>query len=217
MESVSKESIRLNERFKVFGDLHEEIQELLTGEEQALDHLVYINMDQEIVPFQEVVQKWMVDTDRQIREEREERNSPKSSVKTRSSKSSHASSKAKAVEAKAKQGELEAKIAQLEQVEAARKEAERVTLVAECAVAAAVSKVYEDAIKKDDKQYLGSDNPDNEDINTNHKLAVKAGEFGGPSAGDIKLKPTTDPVGEQLKRTVNPYTPEFAFPSISLP
>ena len=48
-----------------------------------------------------------------------------------------------------KHAELEARIALLDQVEAASKEAERVRLTAECATAAAVSKVYEDAIKED--------------------------------------------------------------------
>lgn len=57
---------------------------------------------------------------------------------------------------------MEARIAQLDQIEAARKEAERVRLTAECAAATAVSKVYEDAIEEDNEQYLGSDDPDNE-------------------------------------------------------
>ena len=35
--------------------------------------------------------------------------------------------------------------------------------MAECAIAAAVSKVNEDAIKVDAEQYLGSDDPDNDD------------------------------------------------------
>ena len=35
--------------------------------------------------------------------------------------------------------------------------------MAECAIAAAVSKVYEDVIKEDVEQYLGSDDPDNDD------------------------------------------------------
>ena len=50
-----------------------------------------------------------------------------------------------------------ARIAQPDQVEAARKEAERVRLTAECAAAAAVSKVHKDAIKEDNEQYLGFD------------------------------------------------------------
>ena len=43
LERVSQECIKLNERFKLFGDLHEEIQDLMSGEEQAQDHQVYIN------------------------------------------------------------------------------------------------------------------------------------------------------------------------------
>ena len=43
------------------------------------------------------------------------------------------------------------------------KEAKRAQLNAEHATAAAVSKVYEDSVKEDDEQYLGSDDPDMED------------------------------------------------------
>ena len=39
-ELVSQECIKLNERYKLFGDLHEEMQELLTTEERAQDHQV---------------------------------------------------------------------------------------------------------------------------------------------------------------------------------
>jgi hypothetical protein len=45
-------------------------------------------------------------------------------------------------------------------VRRASKEAERVKLIAECEVAAAVSKVYEDANKEDEEQDLSSDDPD---------------------------------------------------------
>ena len=48
-------------------------------------------------------------------------------------------------------------------METAKREAERTRLIAECAIAAAVSKVYEDAIKEDAEQYLGSDDPDKDD------------------------------------------------------
>ena len=50
LEKVSQECIKLNERFKLFGDLHEEIQDLLSGEEEAQDHQGYINLHEEIVP-----------------------------------------------------------------------------------------------------------------------------------------------------------------------
>ena len=105
----------------------------------------------------------MFDTDQRIRESKLER----SSVKSKSSKSSRVSvvsSKARALEAKAKQAKLEERIAQLDQVEAAKREAERVRLKAECVAAAAVSKVYEDAVKEDTEQYLGSHDLDNDDI-----------------------------------------------------
>ena len=45
-------------------------------------------------------------------------------------------------------------IAQLDQVETAKREAERTRLIAECTIAAAVSKVYEDSVKEDAEQYL---------------------------------------------------------------
>ena len=57
LEQVSQKYIKLNERFKLFGDLHEEIQNLLSREEQAQDHQVYINLHEKTVPFREVVQK----------------------------------------------------------------------------------------------------------------------------------------------------------------
>ena len=109
LERVSQERIELNERFKSFGDLHEEIQDLLSGEEQARDHQVYINLHEEIVPLREVVREWMADAEQQIRDEERERNSIKSSVKSKISKASRASttsSRARALEAKAKEVEL---------------------------------------------------------------------------------------------------------------
>ena len=67
------------------------------------------------------------------------------------------------MEAKAKEIELTTRIARLDHVETARRKAETTRLMAECAIAAAVSKVYEDAIKEDAEQYLESDDPDNDD------------------------------------------------------
>ena len=69
------------------------------------------------------------------------------------------------MEAKAKEVELKTRIAQLDHVETAKRKVERTRLMAECAIAAAVSKVYEDAIKEDAEQYLESDDPDNDDAN----------------------------------------------------
>ena len=156
LELVGEESVKLNECFKEFGDLHEEIQELLTEEEQIPDTQVYDNLHTEVKLVRETVQKWMTDAGRRLNEERK---STQSSAKTRSSRASHASSnssRARALQAKAKQAELEARIAQLDNVEAARKEAERARLRADFAAAVAISKVYEDAIKEDEEQYLGS-------------------------------------------------------------
>ena len=44
LEFVNDESLKLNECFKQFGDLHEEIQALLTEEEQKIDSQVYGNL-----------------------------------------------------------------------------------------------------------------------------------------------------------------------------
>lgn len=144
LEFINEESLKLNDCFKQFGDLHEEIQELLTEGEQRVDSQVYDNLYDEVHLLRGAVQKWIVEASLRIIDDRVERRSSKSSVKTRSSRFSSASttsSKAKALQDKVRQEELEARIAQLDQVEAARKEAERVKLEAEFA-AAAVSKVY---------------------------------------------------------------------------
>ena len=108
LEKVSQECIKLNERFKLFGDLHEEIQDLLSGEEQAQDHQVYINLHEEIVPFREVVQKWMTNAEQQLRDEEREKNSTKSSRKSKNSNASRTSttsSRARTLGAKAKEVE----------------------------------------------------------------------------------------------------------------
>ena len=159
LELVGDESVKLNECFKEFGDRHEEIQELLTEEKQIPDTQEYDNLHTEVELIRETVQKWIIDAGRRINEERK---STKSSAKTKSSKASRASSnssKARVLQAKAKQAELKATIAQLDAVEAARKEAERARLRADFAAAVAISKVYEDAIKEDEEQYLGFDDP----------------------------------------------------------
>ena len=60
LELVGKESVKLNECFKEFEDLHEEIQELLTEEEQILDTQVYDTLYTEVQLICETVQKWMI-------------------------------------------------------------------------------------------------------------------------------------------------------------
>ena len=180
LEKVSQECIKLNERFKLFGDLHEEIQDLMSGEEQAQDHQVYINFHEEIVLFREVVQKWMTNAEQQLRDEERDRNSTKSSLKSKNSKvsrTSTTSSRTRALEAKAKEVELRTRIAQLDQVGTAKREAERTRLIAKCAIAAVVSKVYEDAIKEDAEQYLGSDDPDKDDAVMRGRGRLKKGHY----------------------------------------
>ena len=89
----------------------------------------------------------MTNAEQQLRDEEREKNLTKSSLKSKNSKassSSTTSSRTRALEAKAQEVELRTRIGQLDQVEAAKREAERTRLIAECAIAAAVNKVYED-------------------------------------------------------------------------
>ena len=207
LEKVSQECIKLNERFKLFADLHEEIQDLLSGEEQAQDHQVYINLHEEIVPFREVVQKWMTNAEQQLRDEEREKNSTKPGLKSKNSKASRActtSSRTRALEAKAKEVELRTRIAQLDQVESAKREAERTRLIAECAIAAAVSKVYEEAIKEDAEQYLGSDDPDKDDAVMRQR-----------STKERPLQPSFNSATGESVGTLNPHAPEFVHSSPS--
>jgi len=213
--------------FKEFGDLHEEIQELLSEEEQIPDTQVYDNLHTEVELICETVQKWMIDDGRRSNEERK---STKWSAKTKNSKTSHASStssRATALQAKAEQAELEARIAQLGNVEAARKAAERARLRADFAAVAAINKVYEDAIKEDEEQYLGSDDP-GEDPECYHWPAlhglypqetfVKEGHS-SPRAHDeelLKHPHAPDPAAGQRKDTLNTKAPEFTLPNTPL-
>ena len=201
LERVSQECTELNERFKSFRDLHKEIQDLLSGEENAQGHQVYINLHEEIVPLHEVVREWMANAEHQIRDEERERNSTKSSATSKISKASHTSttsSRARALEAKAKEVEIKTRIVQLDHMETAKREEERTKLMAECAIAAAVSKVYEDAIKEHAEQYLGLDDPDNDDADMKARstkkrpLQVSFNSTMGESAG-----------------ASNPHAPEF--------
>lgn len=91
LELVSAEAVKLNERFKLFGDLHEEIQEPLTEEEQALDSHASDDMQQEVTHVCEIVKGWMFEADQRIRQDKAGRNSTKSSVKAKGSKFSHVS------------------------------------------------------------------------------------------------------------------------------
>ena len=128
VELVSAETLKLNECFKVFGDLHEGIQELLTEDEQVFDSYLYSDMEREVFFLHEGVKEWMTNVSKRIRRDETDKLSTKLSAKSKSLKSAHVSttsSKARALEARAKHAELEAKIAQLDRVETARKEAER--------------------------------------------------------------------------------------------
>lgn len=227
LELVGKESVKLNECFKEFTDLHEEIQELLTEEEQIPDTQRYDNLHTEVERIRETVQKWMIDAGQRSNEERK---STKSSAKTKNSKASHASStssRTRTLQAKARQAELEARIAQLDDVEAVRKEAERARLRVDFAAAAAISKVYEDAIKEDEEQYLGSDDPGDDPecyrwpaLHGLHpqETFVKEGHS-SPRAHDEELMKhphAPDPAAGQRKDTLNTKAPEFTLPTTPL-
>ena len=102
----------------------------------------------------------MVAIDQRNQEGRQSIRSSRKSKSSKCSRSSISSYRAKAVEAKAKHAELKTRIAYLDTVEATRKESERAKLMTEYLVAAAASKVYEQAVKEEDEQYLGSNDPD---------------------------------------------------------
>ena len=111
LELVGEESVKWNEWFKEFGDLHEEKQELVTEEKQIPDTQVYDNLHTEVELIRETVQKRVTDAGRRINEEKK---STKSREKAKSSKASHASttfSRARTLHAKEKQAELHARIA----------------------------------------------------------------------------------------------------------
>ena len=102
-------------------------------------------------------------------------------------------------------------------------------LQAESAAAAAISKVCEDAIKEDEEQYLGSDDPDNDDAAYNwpepkrqsqelnpKETFVKEKQLSSPRALNVELMHATDLAAKQLKNAVNPEAPEFTFPATPL-
>ena len=111
----------------------------------------------------------------------------------------------------------------------AKKEAERVILMAECAAVNAVSKVYEDAIKEDNEQYLGSDDPDNEpDTGTHCQIGREGGhgsEFNGSlllgrelnsqRVAGVKLNQPAQSADKQLKDYRNHNAPELGLRSPS--
>ena len=116
---------------------------------------------------------------------------------SKASRTSSTSSRTRAQETKAKEAELKARVGQLDQVEAAKTEAERARLMAECAIAA-VSKVYEDAAKEDEEQYLGSDDPDNDNANPDNRLTKEG-----------LLKSSVNSGTNQPRGALNPDAPEF--------
>ena len=75
---------------------------------------------------------------------------------------------------------------------------------AKCAIAAAVIEVYEDAIKEDAEQYLGSDDPDKDD-------AVMSPR----STKERPLQPSSNSATGESVGTLNPHAPEFVHSSPS--
>ena len=72
----------------------------------------------------------------------------------------------------------------------------------ECVIAAAVSKVYEDVIKEDEEQYIGSDDPDKDDAVMRPRSTKER------PLQSLFNSATGDSVG-----TLNPYPPEFVHSS----
>lgn len=128
--------MKLNKCFKEFGDLHGEILELLTEEEQIPTTQVYENLHTKVELIRETVQKWMIDAFRRINKER--------SLLNRAQKQ-------RALKLHMHQPLAQEK--ELSNVEAAKKEAERARLRAEFAA----------AIKEDEERDLGSDHPGDDD------------------------------------------------------
>ena len=77
-------------------------------------------------------------------------------------------------------------------------------LIAECAIAAADSKVYEDAIKEDAKQDRGSDDPDKDDAVMRPR-----------SPNERPLQPSFNSATGDSVGTLNPHAPEFVYSSPS--
>ena len=227
---VSAEVLKLNERFNVLENLHGDIQELLCDEERDIDNQTLRAMYDEITSLRMSAIEWISGVAKRIKHDGTYKLSTRQSVRSKSSKASRCSinsSRAKALEAKAKRAELEARLAQLDDVEAAKKEAERVRLMAECAAANAVSKVYEDAIKEDNEQYLGSDDPDIEPDTGTYCQIEKKREQGSKSNGfpllgrklnnqvvdGVELNQPAQLAEKQLKDHLNPDVPELELPT----
>ena len=100
--------------------------------------------------------------------------------------------------------ELRTRIVQLDQVETAKRKAERTRLITECAIAAAVGKVYEDAIKGDAEQYLVSDDPDKDDAVMRPR-----------STKERPLQPSFNSATGESVGTLNPHATEFVCSSPS--
>ena len=161
-EHIKNNYRELEEQFKHFAKIHGNIQPLLDDFGQSLDISIYDDTHHEVYGFLNDVQNWLKSVDQKGNNEQHSvRFKSVSGHSSHSSKRSTVSStKQRAIQAKARMAEMKSRLDNLESVETARKKAERAELEAEFATAAAVSKVYDDALNEENEQYLGSDDPD---------------------------------------------------------
>jgi len=68
LDQVSKEVVNLNTLFKHFGDLHEEILELVTEEERVLEARNNEELCQEILKIQTLTQHWMAEVNKRMQD-----------------------------------------------------------------------------------------------------------------------------------------------------
>ena len=137
LENVTEESMELYWCLMQFGNIHEEVQELIFESEKLVDSQIYNELSQEVLHIRELVRQWVVAIDQRNQEGRQSIRSNRKSKSSKSSRSSISSYRAKAIEAKAKHAELKARIAYLDTVEATGKESERAKLMTVYLAAAA--------------------------------------------------------------------------------
>jgi len=176
-ETFERNLKTLSDKFKHFVDTHEQMLDIT---EDEVDVECHDKLCRETMYVQQLARdyKSKVNDNHKSIKSKSGRNSVKSCKpkNSRMSKASRMSSRAKMLEAKAKHAELSTRLAVLGEIETAEnikikanREAERIKLQAECRVAEAVSKIYEE-VMYDSEQDLGSDDPDivTECIQENH-------------------------------------------------
>lgn len=89
--------------------------------------------------------------------------------------------------------------------------------------------MYEDVIKEDEEQYLGSDDPDSDDVVYNspeperqlqglnpRETFAKEKQLISTREQDVELRHSTDLTAKQLKNTINLKAPEFTLQTTPL-